>query len=126
MAASMRPGQAAPEFFQFVPCRYRAPVGFNEAGAGCPGIRVQLPAAPAPRRRFNEAGAGCPGIRTRQYAVRRQILVASMRPGQAAPEFTVDPAWLFDSFTGFNEAGAGCPGIQCDERHLDILRTLLQ
>ena len=58
----MRPGQAAPEFldwdFKFIQrCNC-----FNEAGAGCPGIRMR-------------------GLRI--WLLDR----ASMRPGQAAPEF---------------------------------------
>ena len=37
--------------------------GFNEAGAGCPGIRGMVkPVTPAHFIGFNEAGAGCPGI----------------------------------------------------------------
>ena len=34
----MRPGQAAPEFAGACRRERRAPAGFNEAGAGCPGI----------------------------------------------------------------------------------------
>ena len=37
---------------------------------------------------------------------------ASMRPGQAAPEFVTATAPHGATATRFNEAGAGCPGIQ--------------
>ena len=58
----MRPGQAAPVFIRSPP--------FSPAGGS----------------RFNEAGAGCPGIRI--YEAPAAILAgASMRPGQAAPVF---------------------------------------
>ena len=61
-------------------------MSFNEAGAGCPGIRLR----DLRRRRrggsFNEAGAGCPGILGFEDPDRPRG-VASMRPGQAAPVF---------------------------------------
>ena len=59
---------------------------FNEAGAGCPGIRIRCGGRLAVKPCFNEAGAGCPGI-----------------PAQVR---CTSPAG-----TSFNEAGAGCPGI---------------
>ena len=38
----MRPGQAAPEFAAFKPQLLADSFGFNEAGAGCPGIQETL------------------------------------------------------------------------------------
>ena len=40
--ASMRPGQAAPVFAAIFDSERRRPERFNEAGAGCPGIRRYL------------------------------------------------------------------------------------
>ena len=59
----MRPGQAAPVFGRMDGFRQRLLDGFNEAGAGCPGIPAAAFVQPA--------AAG----------------FASMRPGQAAPVF---------------------------------------
>ena len=58
----MRPGQAAPEFLVVETLSGWPFDGFNEAGAGCPGIRGDPSAGDNSVRRFNEAGAGCPGI----------------------------------------------------------------
>ena len=41
---------------------------------------------------------------------------ASMRPGQAAPEFHGGTGDLDGQARSFNEAGAGCPGIQAAVR----------
>ena len=59
----MRPGQAAPEFLNVAEASQIVRRGFNEAGAGCPGIL--------------EDGRDIP----------KRSRIASMRPGQAAPEF---------------------------------------
>ena len=59
----MRPGQAAPEFGSGFASGLGVSGGFNEAGAGCPGIRKQG------------------GVYANVHPE------ASMRPGQAAPEF---------------------------------------
>ena len=59
----MRPGQAAPEF--------KSPRWLRSGLTSC----------------FNEAGAGCPGIHGIPYLLIKPIRQASMRPGQAAPEF---------------------------------------
>ena len=107
----MRPGQAAPVFRRekrrFQPAARR----FNEAGAGCPGIRFGRSPTKRGGPSFNEAGAGCPGIPAKVcravYAIRR----ASMRPGQAAPVFPPARKDQHKDMVGFNEAGAGCPGI---------------
>ena len=62
------------------------PACFNEAGAGCPGMRECATALAAKDAvGFNEAGAGCPGMPSHRL-VRTQVQAASMRPGQAAPE----------------------------------------
>ena len=85
--ASMRPGQAAPEF--------PAPLAAELSASEC----------------FNEAGAGCPGIPAEPLNEFFKLVVASMRPGQAAPEFDVQAACSGQERRCFNEAGAGCPGI---------------
>ena len=59
----MRPGQAAPEFKVSIMNSPPQFGGFNEAGAGCPGIRGLFRIRPLEGCGFNEAGAGCPGIR---------------------------------------------------------------
>ena len=83
----MRPGQAAPVFIPVAIRGSRTRRRFNEAGAGCPGIRSGSEGTYGGRSSFNEAGAGCPGI-----------------PEGQSPEQ--------HRRTRFNEAGAGCPGIQ--------------
>ena len=59
---------------------------------------------------FNEAGAGCPGIR-HQLESGWRTCSASMRPGQAAPVFAGRWSGCMCAPSRFNEAGAGCPGI---------------
>ena len=60
---SMRPGQAAPVFRTERKIAGTLIVDFNEAGAGCPGIRFKDRMEFGAHGHFNEAGAGCPGIR---------------------------------------------------------------
>ena len=85
--ASMRPGQAAPEFDESLIGDIDGVFGFNEAGAGCPGIRRYRRRKHRSGAGFNEAGAGCPGIPRAGVHNRAGNFQASMRPGQAAPEF---------------------------------------
>ena len=61
-AASMRPGQAAPECQSFEFTVQVQQRGFNEAGAGCPGMPAPRPSFRVSAPGFNEAGAGCPGM----------------------------------------------------------------
>ena len=42
--------------------------------------------------------------------------VASMRPGQTAPECRYDASVARQHDRGFNEAGADCPGMQVEIR----------
>ena len=88
--------------------------GFNEAGADCPGMLHSQARAEHTRRRFNEAGADCPGMRLERRNDARLFRIASMRPGQTAPECAACPENQTRSATRFNEAGADCPGMpQC-------------
>ena len=59
----MRPGQTAPECsMKDAGCK-DVSVGFNEAGADCPGMLVDSIRIQNRRiRGFNEAGADCPGM----------------------------------------------------------------
>ena len=76
--------------------------------------------------RFNEAGADCPGMhRIFFQAVGRQKL-ASMRPGQTAPECTMSMATSKRWKDSFNEAGADCPGMRFRLRFLRDILPLLQ
>ena len=97
----MRPGQAAPEFTRCLSAALSSIRGFNEAGAGCPGIHVQTDSLPRDDQCFNEAGAGCPGIRTPRALERGRK-------------------------NGFNEAGAGCPGIRNRRNRFQDRKTTLQ
>ena len=111
LLASMRPGQTAPECsFVAKKPEPRKP-GFNEAGADCPGMPPRDWRMHYPITRFNEAGADCPGMRGVKHISANGFRIASMRPGQTAPE--CDPR--FGSARGtracFNEAGADCPGM---------------
>ena len=60
---------------------------------------------------FNEAGADCPGIPELILPPLNTELMASMRPGQTAPEFVIFLLLICNKSLGFNEAGADCPGI---------------
>ena len=61
--------------------------------------------------RFNEAGADCPGMQL-PNTQDSDTALASMRPGQTAPECCRNspPSLLRES--SFNEAGADCPGMR--------------
>ena len=83
----MRPGQAAPVFATDGGGEFASQSPFNEAGAGCPGIRSCKANQFRPRPTFNEAGAGCPGIPRGGHRVDSGEMRPSMRPGQAAPVF---------------------------------------
>ena len=67
-------------------------LGFNEAGADCPGMRAGVRPGAGALLRFNEAGADCPGMPIALCDCIDEA-VASMRPGQTAPECE---AFLFD------------------------------
>ena len=115
-AASMRPGQAAPECIPPLAGFLWRRAGFNEAGAGCPGMRAVTVAAAAQSlvasMRPGQAAPEClfcDGGRWSFYA-------ASMRPGQAAPECLTPEITFASSLSGFNEAGAGCPGMRVNLR----------
>ena len=84
----MRPGQTAPEFRLDHMDGSAELVGFNEAGADCPGIHAGV-----------QIQVGLPHL-------------ASMRPGQTAPEFAHGNHLHRPRRRSFNEAGADCPGIQ--------------
>ena len=59
----MRPGQTAPECAGLTASGGMTPIGFNEAGADCPGMPLGFPFRRVYRLlRFNEAGADCPGM----------------------------------------------------------------
>ena len=67
----MRPGQTAPEFQAEAEAGTETGLRFNEAGADCPGIRIDpAPVCKGPDG-FNEAGADCPGIRISHAPDRR-------------------------------------------------------
>ena len=107
----MRPGQAAPVFL----CAGRdgRPIyrRFNEAGAGCPGIRGHLQNGIARSDRASmRPGQAAPVFRPLDRIHSRQDR-ASMRPGQAAPVFLISGRQPVAQVKSFNEAGAGCPGI---------------
>ena len=99
----MRPGQAAPVFADCLMSKAIHPSALKGSNW------VIFPV-----KGFNEAGAGCPGIRIgviKRNSKLHAALPASMRPGQAAPVFPRDAGSLTMKAIGFNEAGAGCPGI---------------
>ena len=106
----MRPGQAAPVFGSLRGSCCCCRSSFNEAGAGCPGIRKIRRRGRSSCYGFNEAGAGCPGIQ-RGDGFLGLLAGASMRPGQAAPVFFQEGNCQGLQGRCFNEAGAGCPGI---------------
>ena len=83
----MRPGQTAPECFAPGEIAFIDIVGFNEAGADCPGMQV-------------DGAADSSGM-----------AAASMRPGQTAPECRDSEIVKILQEAGFNEAGADCPGM---------------
>ena len=108
---------------------------FNEAGAGCPGIRAadgcsaqrSWAASMRPGQAAPVFGLARRGDRPRRTASMRPGQAApvfrggglvapaetpaSMRPGQSAPVFAVPFCLHALPSGGFNEAGAGCPGI---------------
>ena len=110
-SASMRPGQTAPECLlhrNFI-CYRR--LGFNEAGADCPGMPVHVVLhrqnrSPASMR----PGQTAPECLSKGRLIRHSN-AASMRPGQTAPECGVAMVAVQPCGVGFNEAGADCPGM---------------
>ena len=85
----MRPGQTAPECRYLIISEVQTDACFNEAGADCPGMRGSRPRQEtAAIYRFNEAGADCPGMLRRTLSDPSLRVLASMRPGQTAPECT--------------------------------------
>ena len=83
----MRPGQAAPVFFAGRSADKRIVGGFNEAGAGCPGIpRVSGKVVFRVRVASMRPGQAAP-VFAADLAAFRAAFPASMRPGQAAPVF---------------------------------------
>ena len=107
--ASMRPGQEAPDG----PERsiYLAPSSprFNEAGARSPGWPARAAWTNSTAAGFNEAGARSPGW-LRAAGTTTLAKVASMRPGQEAPDGQHHGARGFYLRSSFNEAGARSPG----------------
>ena len=99
----------------------------------------------SPLSGFNEAGADCPGMLLHS-ALDRDVLIASMRPGQTAPEcgahldliISINCASMRPGQTApecaemaarfergptrFNEAGADCPGMPLEEMMLNPIR----
>ena len=71
----MRPGQAAPEFLSRGESTCPFLSGFNEAGAGCPGIQGGENIRPERGYRFNEAGAGCPGIQFQAKMWKKRVML---------------------------------------------------
>ena len=110
----MRPGQAAPECEPFAELGGAMVDGFNEAGAGCPGMPRLSIGPMSSRSGFNEAGAGCPGMPQAKALLEIAKKAASMRPGQAAPECDIASSLDLAGHAGFNEAGAGCPGMRSE------------
>ena len=122
----MRPGQAAPEFSSEAATSAEGFQCFNEAGAGCPGIRPAhrgggRPGARASMRPGQAAPEFNPSLWKTGFANS-----ASMRPGQAAPEFSEAEDFRRPAVSSFNEAGAGCPGILNGKKHVYFKRRWLQ
>ena len=108
--ASMRPGHCAPERGRTPRPALCARLGFNEAGALCPGKSSPDSPSAASISRFNEAGALCPGKSSRSWFLvpreRGFNEAGALCPGKRAnPVRHRPPAGV-----GFNEAGALCPG----------------
>ena len=61
---------------------------------------------------FNEAGADCPGMHFVKAIAKSVIILASMRPGQTAPECNHTSKQKRIQQCCFNEAGADCPGMR--------------
>ena len=61
-AASMRPGQAAPVFLVLPGLQRRLGPASMRPGQAAPVFRFQTPRGGTDSGGFNEAGAGCPGI----------------------------------------------------------------
>ena len=85
-------------------------IGFNEAGADCPGMPNTRRSRAWKAKGFNEAGADCPGMPIPASAACAAVN-ASMRPGQTAPECAAFPQQQQLGKPSFNEAGADCPGM---------------
>ena len=81
----MRPGHCAPEKEVGIRRDGRMKLGFNEAGALCPGKGIPGKCPGGSCRSFNEAGALCPG-KGSHFARYPPGFLASMRPGHCAPE----------------------------------------
>ena len=100
LAASMRPGQAAPVFDSrdgIAPLDPHASMRPGQAAPVFSSVFLSLiPFSPG----FNEAGAGCPGIRRPRRRNPARNPPASMRPGQAAPVFVGATAQGRGEFAG--------------------------
>ena len=84
--------------------------GFNEAGAGCPGMRRQTVLDCLDRTASMRPGQAAPECTT-SVTTTTFLTGASMRPGQAAPECQKKMSGKVIRIWRFNEAGAGCPGM---------------
>ena len=86
----MRPGQAAPVFPAIDSRKDVVRAGFNEAGAGCPGIQLALKeSVDAKQQASMRPGQAAPVFLPSARAAARER-IASMRPGQAAPVFAAE------------------------------------
>ena len=89
----MRPGQAAPVFVRDARIVAADRHASMRPGQAAPVFSSAFRARRPRSSRFNEAGAGCPGIRLAERDGLKKALLASMRPGQAAPVFRRRPEY---------------------------------